>query len=235
MVARIRTIKPEFPQSESMGRVSRDARLTFVQMWTLADDSGRLRGNSRMLASLLFPYDDDAPELISSWLEELEREDCIIRYSDETGASYIQIKHWKTHQKIDKPSESKLPEPQFANVRESSRSLAKNCSGSRIKEGIKDQGEDQGSGVESTREFASKKVADDPPDVDEVANYIASIGKDTSEAQKFCDYYAANGWVQGTEGKPIKDWQAQVRIWFSNEQARNRSKRNRDGIREVAF
>ena len=59
-MARIRTIKPEFPQSESMGRVSRDARLCFVMLWTIADDSGRLRGNSRMLASLLFPYDDDA-------------------------------------------------------------------------------------------------------------------------------------------------------------------------------
>ena len=57
-MARIRSIKPELPQSESMGNVSRDARLTFVQLFTLADDEGRLRGNSRMLASLLFPYDD---------------------------------------------------------------------------------------------------------------------------------------------------------------------------------
>ncbi len=46
-MARIRSIKPEFPQSESMGNVSRDARLTFIQLWTLADDSGRLRGSSR--------------------------------------------------------------------------------------------------------------------------------------------------------------------------------------------
>ena len=107
-MARIRTIKPEFPQSESMGRVSRDARLCFVELWTLADDSGRLRGSSRMLASLLFPYDDDAPSLIDGWLWELQDENCIIQYEDE-GQHYIQIVNWLQHQKIDKPSKSFIP------------------------------------------------------------------------------------------------------------------------------
>lgn len=108
-MARIRTIKPEFPESESMGRVSRDARLLFVLMWTRADDEGRLRGNSRALASLLFPYDDDASSLIEGWLTELTSEKCIIRYEVETK-HYIQIAKWLEHQKIDKPTSSKLPE-----------------------------------------------------------------------------------------------------------------------------
>lgn len=50
-MGRIRTIKPEFPHSESMGRVSRDARLTFILLWTLSDDLGRLRGSSRAFCS----------------------------------------------------------------------------------------------------------------------------------------------------------------------------------------
>jgi hypothetical protein len=108
-MARIRTIKPEFPHSESMGRISRDARLTFIELWTLADDSGRLRGNSRMLASLLFPYDDDAKDLIEGWLGELERENCVRRYLID-GASYLEICNWLNHQKIDKPTPSKLPQ-----------------------------------------------------------------------------------------------------------------------------
>jgi hypothetical protein len=140
-MARIRTLKPEFPQSESMGNVSRDARLTFIELWTIADDEGRLRGNSRMLASLLFPYDDDAPGLIDNWLGELEREQCIIRYKVD-GQSYLQICNWLIHQKIDKPSRSKIPP-----VEEGSIILAKprECSsedqGSRIKDqGSKDHG-----------------------------------------------------------------------------------------------
>lgn len=142
-MARIRSIKPEFPQSESMGNVSRDARLTFLQLWTIADDEGRLRGNSRMLASLLFPYDDDAPGLIDGWLAELERENCILRYRV-SGQNYLQIANWLIHQKIDKPSKSKIPpfsdEYQIlANPRECS----SEDQGSRIKDQGRDQGEDQ--------------------------------------------------------------------------------------------
>ena len=115
---RIRTIKPEFPQSESMGRVSRDARLLFIELWTICDDSGRTRAASRMLASLLFPYDDDAKDLIEGWLSELEAEGCIVRYVVD-GDTYLQVCKWLTHQKIDRPSVSKTPE-----FDESSRMLA---------------------------------------------------------------------------------------------------------------
>ena len=107
-MARIRTIKPEFPQSESIGRISREARLCFILLWTQVDDSGRLRGASRMLASLLFPYDDDAPGLIDSWLTELEAEGCIRRYTIGTD-HFLDIPKWLNHQKIDKPSPSRLP------------------------------------------------------------------------------------------------------------------------------
>lgn len=107
-MARIRTIKPEFPQSESMGRVSREARLLYVNLWTVVDDEGRARGSSRMLASLLYPYDDDAPTLMERWLYELDIEGCIRRYEVE-GSTYIDLPNWLKHQRIDKPSKSRLP------------------------------------------------------------------------------------------------------------------------------
>lgn len=109
-MARIRTIKPEFPQSESMGRISRDARLLFVLLWTIADDDGRARANSRMLASLLFPYDDDAPKHCGKWLDELRKEGCVVTYEVD-GQSYLAIANWRAHQKIDRASASRLPEP----------------------------------------------------------------------------------------------------------------------------
>jgi len=138
-MARIRTIKPEFPQSESMGRVTRDARLTFIQLWSLADDSGRLRGNSRMLASLLFPYDDDAKDLIDVWLNELESEACLRRYKV-GGDSYLEISNWLKHQKIDKPSKSKI-----TSFDDASRILASARESSSEDQGPKDQGsKDQG-------------------------------------------------------------------------------------------
>lgn len=107
-MARIRSIKPEFTQSETIGRLSRDARLLFIQLWTIVDDDGRTRAASRMLASLLYPYDDDAPKLIDRWLIELEDENCIRRYESD-GSQYLEIVNWLKHQKIDRPTPSKLP------------------------------------------------------------------------------------------------------------------------------
>lgn len=72
-----------------------------------------------MLASLLYPYDDDAKDHIDAWLDQLTSEGCIARYQVD-GTDYVQILHWAEHQKIDRPSPSKLP----AFV-EQSRSLAK--------------------------------------------------------------------------------------------------------------
>jgi hypothetical protein len=91
-----------------MGRVSRDARLLFVMLWPICDDHGRTRAASRMLASLLFPYDDDAPSLIDGWLDELEREGCIRRYVVD-GSTFLEVCNWLFHQKIDKPSRPQFP------------------------------------------------------------------------------------------------------------------------------
>ena len=124
-MARIRSIKPEFPQSETIGRLSRDARLLFIQLWTIVDDEGRARAASRLLASLLYPYDDDAPDLIERWLSELEQGNCLRRYLVD-GSQYLEIVNWLKHQKIDHPSASKIPPFDEASriPREPSRTLA---------------------------------------------------------------------------------------------------------------
>ncbi len=109
-MGRIRTIKPETPESESLGRVSREARLCFLLLFTQADDEGRMRGNAQMLAGRLFPYDEDAKGLMEGWLGALEGEGCIQRYIVD-GKAYLQIVEWKKHQKVDKPTPSRFPAP----------------------------------------------------------------------------------------------------------------------------
>ena len=131
---RIRSIKPEFWQSESLSRVSREARLLFIGLFSACDDSGKTRAASRFLASLLFPYDEDAPKAIEGWLAELEHEGCIRRYVVE-GNTYLEIPKWRNHQKIDKPSASKLPD--FV---QGSRSLAESSRTVVVGSGIRDQG-----------------------------------------------------------------------------------------------
>jgi hypothetical protein len=135
---RIRSIKPEFWESESLGRVSREARLLFIGLFSCCDDHGRARASSRLLASRLFPYDDDALKKLPTWIEELEKERCIRLYKV-NGESFLDIPKWLNHQKIDKPSASKLPS--FDSSREDSRGLEKNSLGTGNRE--KEQGKEQ--------------------------------------------------------------------------------------------
>lgn len=166
-MARIRTIKPEFPQSESMGRVSRDARLLFILLWPISDDHGRTRAASRMLASLLFPYDEDAPKLIDGWLGELEREGCIVRYEVD-GSSYLQVTKWLKHQKIDKPSKPQHPGfDEASRVFESVRETLALDQGPRTKET-----EEEGKVTNPSQpEHPKKKQSDDCPHEEIVAVY----------------------------------------------------------------
>ena len=109
-MARIRTIHPDIAQSRSMRRVNRDARLLFTLLLTVADDEGRARARIGLLAAQLFPDDADAPIMLPAWLDELEREACIKRYTVEDDA-FLVIVNWHTWQSICHPTASKLPAP----------------------------------------------------------------------------------------------------------------------------
>lgn len=67
-------------------------------------------------------------------------------------------------------------------------------------------------GVKGEKKEAAKFV---PPTVEEVAAYCKERGNNI-DAQLFVDHYEANGWVQGSSRKQIKDWKACVRTWERN-------------------
>ena len=226
-MARIRTIKPEFAQSESLSRCSRDARLAFVLMWTLADDYGRLRGNPYLLAGTMFPYDKDARELIEDWLEELETQGCIRRYVVDQD-HYIEICNWSKHQRIDHPSLPLFPTPpgsDLASPRESlakpSRALAKVSAG-------KGRGVDQGSGtmdqgsgtmeVERPPQRAPRgsRLPADWVLSDDLRAWATEERPDIDAertADEFRDYWTAK---PGKDGLKL-DWTATWRNWVRNE------------------
>lgn len=109
-MGRIRTIKPEFPKSESVGRLSRDARLLFLQLLTYVDDHGRGRAHPRLLAGELYPYDDDVRDLLPAWLDELCAEGIALVYQV-GGTQFLQILNWAKHQRVDNAGKSLIPPP----------------------------------------------------------------------------------------------------------------------------
>jgi hypothetical protein len=155
---RIRTIKPEFFTSESLGRLSRDTRLAYVGLISQSDDSGRFRAGLTLLAGAIFPYDSDGLEVMRKALEDLSAAGKIVLYEVE-NCHFGAIVKWE-HQRLDHPSPSKLPAPPASKLprkvkqkltrsprvlkeshREDSGSHSvKTLAGS----GIRDQGEDQG-------------------------------------------------------------------------------------------
>jgi hypothetical protein len=106
-MARICNLQPHFGRSPSMTRISRNARLLFVLLWTVVDDQGRCHAFPDDLASVLYPKDFDAPRYLDGWLGELEAEGCIERYEVD-DIDYLRVVHWHKHQWIGHPSPSYL-------------------------------------------------------------------------------------------------------------------------------
>lgn len=113
---RIRTIKPDAWADEKLGgRTSRDGRLLFAVLLTLADDEGRLRDLPAAILGHGYPYDEDAPALLGGWLEELVTARLVQRYVV-AGQAYLTLPGWSRHQVINRPSPSELPPPPDAPV-----------------------------------------------------------------------------------------------------------------------
>ena len=108
---RSRTIRPEFWSDEKLASVSRESRLTFAGLWGTSDDYGVTKGNAAWLKSQMFPYDDDLKiSKFQEWLCELEKLRRILPFSVE-GEKYYYIPKFRAHQKVDKPSKTRNPEP----------------------------------------------------------------------------------------------------------------------------
>ena len=64
----------------------------------------------------------------------------------------------------------------------------------------------------------SVSVSRKPPTPEEVQAYCDERGNGLN-AERFCDYYAAQGWKL-SNGQPLRDWKAAVRTWESREKDR---------------
>lgn len=69
--------------------------------------------------------------------------------------------------------------------------------------------------ISNTKTSNTKRYRFTPPTVEEVEEYINEKGYEVN-AQRFVDYYASKGWTIG-KNSPMKNWQAAVRTWASND------------------
>ena len=108
-MARIRTIKPDFWEDEKVGRLADHDRLTFIGLISLADDEGRGRGDSTWLHGRLHPYSSTTHVQATEDSLRALADKCLVRLYSVNGESYYWIPNFKKHQRINRPTPSKLP------------------------------------------------------------------------------------------------------------------------------
>ena len=109
-MARIRTIKPEFFTSLTIADLPLTARLTFIGLWTHVDDAGRCVDDARLIKAAVWPLDDRTAADIETDLKLLTESSLITRYIL-NRKRYIAVTNWDEHQRINRPTKSKLPAP----------------------------------------------------------------------------------------------------------------------------
>lgn len=72
----------------------------------------------------------------------------------------------------------------------------------------------------NTNKSNTKRYRFTPPTVEEVQEYVNEKGYKVN-AQRFVDYYSSKGWTIG-RNSPMKNWQAAVRTWASNDFNKNK-------------
>ena len=110
-MARNRMIKTDFWDDEKLATISRDSRLTFIALWNLSDDYGVVKGNSVWLKNHIFSYDEKLKLAeFETWLNELIDIKVIYTFNS-NSEKYYYIKNFLEHQKINRPSTKRNPEP----------------------------------------------------------------------------------------------------------------------------
>lgn len=115
-MARIRTIKPEFWTDEKVGELKRDERLLFLGLLNLADDEGVLKATPAFIKGQLFAYDEELTiGEVKAWLEVLCEKTMLVPF-DYNGEKFFLVRTFKDHQKINRPTPSKIPKNIIENV-----------------------------------------------------------------------------------------------------------------------
>ena len=109
-MARIRSIKPEISESETLAELPLAVCFTFATLWPHCDDRGRRKAQPRLVLADLYPMRDDVTvDDMTEHLILMSEHDLICLYIGCDGKPYLHVVNWDEHQKVDKPSKSRVP------------------------------------------------------------------------------------------------------------------------------
>lgn len=106
-MARIRTIKPDFWTDGNMVKLSPFARLLYIGMWNFTlCDHGHVADDAMKLKLQILPMDNIDIEAL---LAEIMAQGRVVRVADGDGRTYLLVKRFEDHQKIDPRWKTRCP------------------------------------------------------------------------------------------------------------------------------
>ncbi len=109
-MARQRMLKPELWDDADLVQLSRDGRLLFIGLMSMADDYGHVDARASFLKKQIFGYDDDlsidaVDELLAALVETCHN----VEMYEVDGQRYIWLKKWEGHQDLRYRSQGLYP------------------------------------------------------------------------------------------------------------------------------
>lgn len=115
MATQRRMIYAQLAENKDFALMSDKAQKTYIFLIVLADDDGRVKGDSDWLRIKVFPYNPEVTaEDMKSFLREIAKVELIILYKHKIDNSYyIQHPNWEKYQLLrsDRKKDSTIPSP----------------------------------------------------------------------------------------------------------------------------
>jgi hypothetical protein len=110
-MARKRMIDPSIWADDGFGKLSSDAQVMFIGLFSNADDEGRLPGDPKYLASVIFPFRGITTPKAHKILKEIKEKMKSVTFYQVESQSLIQLDKFLQYQSINKSTKSKYPQP----------------------------------------------------------------------------------------------------------------------------
>jgi len=109
-------IHPDLWADEEVGRLSRDARLLWIALFSLADDEGRGSASIPYLRRAVFGFDQDiTAERVGELRSEIASTMRGITFYEADKRELYSLANWSRFQKVAHPTPSVFPPPPFMN------------------------------------------------------------------------------------------------------------------------
>lgn len=152
VMARIRTIKPEFWTNPQVCHCSYAARLLFIGTWSFADDHGNLVRDAEKLQMQVFPSPVDRGLDVESLLLSLIEHGLLMEYSSEDKQRFLHIPTFTKHQVINRPSRAQFPKPDKVLIEQHMRGVNAKLEKAERESHLNSQGDEKTKTVETLTE-----------------------------------------------------------------------------------